>query len=94
MNRLVGEPVVRKLDRSPADGVNTAVNWRDCGMPRWQLSNKFTLTVVTSRRVVMPVGGSSTGAAIDEVAVGALTPEEPDMQTIATIDIEIAKWVF
>jgi hypothetical protein len=34
--------VLQFLKWSPAAGTNAAVNWRDCGMSRWQLSNKIT----------------------------------------------------
>jgi hypothetical protein len=34
---------------SPADGTNAAVNWRDYGRSRWQLSDDGTLLVLTSR---------------------------------------------
>jgi hypothetical protein len=30
------------LECSPADGTNAAVNWRDYGRSRWQLSEKIT----------------------------------------------------
>jgi hypothetical protein len=46
--RRVGADATRKSDRDlfseylPADGTNAAVNWRDYGRSRWQLSDKIT----------------------------------------------------
>jgi hypothetical protein len=39
----------------PADGITAAVNWRDHGMSRWQLSDETTSPALRSRYCDLPI---------------------------------------
>ena len=65
-----GADATRKADQDlfseylPADGTNAAVNWRDYGRSRWQLSDKITTIAGVHVR------GRSTYFAAREAAIG------------------------